>query len=103
MIQLIGSIQIQLDYTLGYRAMTRKLISMGYTINHKKVARIMRENSLNSVVRRKKYSPEVYARRKALKETVPANVLNRNFYSPIPRTIFEQILHIFIRVMAFIV
>ncbi|MBC6713562.1 ATP-binding cassette domain-containing protein [Treponema sp. Marseille-Q3903] len=48
----------------------------------------MRENSLNSVVRRKKYSPEVYARRKALKETVPANVLNRNFYSPIPRTIF---------------
>ena len=88
MIQLIGSIQIQLDYTLGYRAMTRKLISMGYTINHKKVARIMRENNLNSVVRRKKYSPEVYARRKALKETVPANVLNRNFYSPIPRTIF---------------
>lgn len=88
LIQLIGSIQTQLDYTLGYRAMTRNLISMGYTINHKKVARIMRENSLNSVVRRKKYSPEVYARRKALKETVPANVLNRNFYSPIPRTIF---------------
>ena len=71
MIQLIGSIQTQLDYTLGYRAMTRKLISMGFSINHKKVARIMRENSLNSVVRRKKYSPEVYARRRLQDGAVP--------------------------------
>lgn len=68
--------------------MTRKLNSMGYVINHKKVSRIMRENNLNSVVRRKKYTPEIYERRRLMKETVPKNLLNRNFYSPIPRTIF---------------
>lgn len=57
-------------------------------MNHKKVSRIMRENNLNSVVRRKKYTPEVYKRRKLLKETVPENILQRNFYSAIPRKIF---------------
>jgi transposase InsO family protein len=68
--------------------MTKKLISMGHDVNHKKISRIMRENGLNSVVRRKKYRPEVYERRKLLKETVPENILQRNFYSSIPRTIF---------------
>ena len=68
--------------------MTKKLISMGHNVNHKKISRIMRENGLNSVVRRRKYRPEVYERRKLLKETVPANILQRNFYSPTPRTIF---------------
>lgn len=68
--------------------MTKKLISIGHNVNHKKISRIMRENGLNSVVRRRKYRPEVYERRKLLKETVPANILQRNFYSPTPRTIF---------------
>lgn len=68
--------------------MTRKLVSMGYGVNHKKIGRIMRENGLNSVVRRKKYSPEVYERRRMLKETVPENILQRNFSSPTPRTVF---------------
>lgn len=46
--------------------MTKKLISMGHNVNHKKIGRIMRENGLNSVVRRRKYRPEVYERRKLL-------------------------------------
>lgn len=68
--------------------MTKKLVSMGYEVNHKKISRIMRENGLNSVVRRKKYSPEIYERRRLLRETVPENVLQRNFYSTTPRTVF---------------
>lgn len=68
--------------------MTKRLVSMGHKVNHKKIGRIMRENGLNSVVRRKKYSPEVYERRRLLRETVPENVLQRNFYSATPRTIF---------------
>lgn len=68
--------------------MTSKLVSMGHDVNHKKISRIMRENGLNSVVRRKKYRPEVYERRRLLKENVPENILQRNFFSATPRTIF---------------
>lgn len=68
--------------------MTTKLKSMGYSINRKKVRRIMQENDLLSVIRRKKYSPETYKRKKEMKDNVPENLLQRNFFSGMPRKIF---------------
>lgn len=85
---MIKTIQLQRSYSVGYRAMTTKLRSRGYEINRKKVRRIMKENNLLSVIRQKKFSSEVYKRRKEMKDTAPENFLKRNFSSGMPRKIF---------------
>lgn len=48
----------------------------------------MQENDLLSVIRRKKYTLEAYKRRKEMKDNVPENLLQRNFFSGMPRKIF---------------
>lgn len=62
----------------GYPRMTTALWEVGYNVNHKKVARIMRELSIQSVIRRKRkqsnYTPSV----------VYPNRLKRQFHATAP-------------------
>ena len=58
---------------IGYRPMT-SLVSKEYgkRVNRKRVRRLMQENDLLSAVRRRKWSDEVYAKRREMKANVPA-------------------------------
>lgn len=58
---------------------------LGGAVNEKRVARIMRENGLLSCVRRKKYSEEVYAARRAVKSLKIPDLIGRRFFSLYPR------------------
>ena len=62
--------RLQTDHkgSIGYRPMTR-LVSQecGKKVNRKRVRRLMKENDLLSAVRRRKWSDEVYAKRRELK------------------------------------
>ena len=63
---------------------------LGIAINGKRVERIMRENGLLSNVRRKKYSEEVYAARRALRSLRIPDLIGRRFFSFYPRTRFVE-------------
>jgi transposase InsO family protein len=60
----------------------------GIIVSPKKMLKIMRENNLQSAVRRKKYSEEVYANRRKMKEQVPDDLLNRWFFAMRPYQVF---------------
>ena len=53
----------------------------GKKIGWKRLRRLMKENDLQSTVRPKKYSDEVYARRKKMKEALPPDLIHRNFWA----------------------
>lgn len=79
LIEKIRDVQKKLKYTYGYRKMTS--IVSGYynrSINSKKVHRIMRENNLLSVIRRKR---KWYGNPTGEPKE---NILNRDFYSAVP-------------------
>lgn len=79
--------QQEKDYnSIGYREMTR-LVSkkIGKKVNRKRVLRLMQKHNLLSAVRRKKYSEEVYAKRRELKAQVPPDLIQRNFFALEPR------------------
>ena len=84
---LIRSLQEEQHGGIGYRQMTR-LVSQkcGRRINRKRVRRLMKENDLLSSVRRKKYSDEVYAKRREMKANVPPDLIRRGFFALQPRT-----------------
>ena len=58
---------------------------LGYLVNSKHILRLMRENDLLSAVRRRKYSDEVYARRRELKGLTPPDLIQRWFFALEPR------------------
>jgi transposase InsO family protein len=64
--------------TYGRHRITQKLKNLGFTVNHKKVYRIMRKLGLKSVIRKK------YCRRKYVKENTAPNILKRDFKSTKP-------------------
>lgn len=66
--------------------MTR-LVSREYgrTVNSKRVRRLMKENDLLSAVRRRKWSDEVYLKRREMKANVPADLIKRDFFALEPR------------------
>ena len=72
--------------SIGYRPMTR-LVSQecGKKVNRKRVRRLMKENDLLSAVRRRKWSDEVYAKRRELKASLPADLIKQNFFALAPR------------------
>lgn len=70
--------------TYGSKRMAKELISYGITYNHKKLARIRKEHSISSKIRRHKYPKDYYKTLKADRAHVPMNVLDRNFESPQP-------------------
>lgn len=84
-IALIIAEQRQCFYNRGYRSMTAYLcVVLQEHINGKRVLRLMQENGMLSNVRRKQFTPEQYLRRKQLKDSVPPNLLKRNFVSLCP-------------------
>ncbi|MEE3495417.1 MAG: IS3 family transposase [Butyrivibrio sp.] len=72
--------------SIGYRPMT-ELVSKkcGKQLNSKRIRRLMKDNNLLSAVRRKKYSDEVYTKRREMKEHVPADLIKRDFFALTPR------------------
>jgi putative transposase len=89
-LRTIQEIQNATGFSCGYRQITMQLNQRidGGPINEKRVHRIMQEYNLLSSVRRKKFTPEQYLRRRERKENVPPNLLKRNFFSGTPRRIF---------------
>ena len=83
---VIRRIQSDRKGSVGYRPMTQ-LVSQecGKNINRKRVRRIMKENDLLSAVRRRKWSDEVYAKRRELKANIPADLIKQNFFALAPR------------------
>ena len=71
--ELIFIIQEQYHYSIGYRKMIALLEKeTGKKYGTKRIRRIMKENDLQSTVRVKKYSDEVYIRRRKMKEALPS-------------------------------
>jgi len=64
--------------TYGRKRIAQAIRNSGASINHKKVYRIMRDNGLKAVIRKK------YCRRKYTKEHVVPNLLNREFTASEP-------------------
>jgi len=58
--------------------------------NENHVLALMRKNKLLSAVRRRKYSEEVYARRRNLKDNAPPDLLQRQFFSIVPGVKFVE-------------
>lgn len=85
---LINIVTLQEEHSngVGYREMTR-LIRKKFEkpINAKRVKRLMKENNLLSSVRVRKFSEEVYVRRRELKGKVPPDLIKRWFFSLAPR------------------
>ena len=82
----IREIQKEHKGSVGYRPMTR-LVSgeLKRKINNKRVRRLMMENGLLSAVRRKKWSDEVYAKRREMKASIPGDLIRQEFFALEPR------------------
>lgn len=79
----------------GQRAVTtvlkQKEKELGFLINHKRISRIMRENSLNSIVRAKK----IHKKKLTTKQFFEENIINRDFStSKINEKVFTDITEI---------
>ena len=83
---VIRHLQDEHKGSIGYSPMTR-LVSQecGKSINRKRVRRLMKENDLLSAVRRRKWSDEVYAKRRELKASIPADLIRQGFFALAPR------------------
>lgn len=77
--KLILTIYHQHKGRYGYRSITLALKNRGIVINHKKVARLMKECGLKSLVRPKKYKSY-----RGQQGTTTANLLTRNFKAEKP-------------------
>jgi transposase InsO family protein len=88
-VALIRTIQQKSYYAVGYRHMTSRIRrELGLEVNEKRVLAIMRSYGLLSVVRRKKFAPEIYVRRRELQASIPENLLKGRFFSCLPGKIF---------------
>jgi putative transposase len=94
--ELIFIIQEQYHYSIGYRKMIALLEKeTGKKYGTKRIRRIMKENDLQSTVRVKKYSDEVYIRRRKMKEALPPDLIKRNFFAMEPyRRLVEDITYL---------
>ena len=78
-------------FSIGYRKMgTMVEKETGQKCGKKRIRRIMKENNLQSTVRAKKYSDEVYARRRKMKEDLPPDLIHRNFFALEPHKLFVE-------------
>lgn len=83
---MIRSIQQEHKGGVGYRQMTRLVSNRcGKCINRKRVRHLMREHDLLSTVRRRKWSDEVYAKRREMKACVPPDLIRQRFFALGPR------------------
>ncbi|MCK5156561.1 MAG: IS3 family transposase [Spirochaetales bacterium] len=88
-VEFIRTVQTSTNYAVGYRHMTNRIkTGLSLVINKKRVLSIMSRYNLLSVVRRKRFTPEQYLRRRELRAEVPEDLLKRRFFSLEPRKIF---------------
>jgi len=84
----IKGIQERHHYSIGYRKMGVMLErETGLKIGTKRLRRLMKEGDLQSAVRPKRFSEEVYARRRKMKESLPPDLLKRRFFSLAPQKV----------------
>lgn len=83
---MIRELQRENNNGIGYRPMTR-LISekIEKKVNSKRIRKLMKENGLLSVVRRRKWSEEVYAKRREMKASIPPDLIKQCFFASEPR------------------
>lgn len=83
---MIRELQGEHNNSIGYRPMTH-LISqkIGKKVNSKRILRLMKENNQLSAVRRRKWSDEVYARRREMKASIPPDLIKQCFFASEPR------------------
>lgn len=87
--EAIRTIQERHHYSIGYRKMVVMLEQeTGHRIGAKRLRRLMREAGLQSTVRAKRYSDEVYVRRRNARAALPPDLINRNFFALAPRVRF---------------
>ena len=80
--QAISKLQEEHHNSIGYRHMVTLLEKdTGKKLGSRRIRRIMKEKELQSAVRRKKYSDEVYIRRRKMKESLPPDLIQRHFYA----------------------
>ena len=78
-------IQERYHYSIGYRKMVVFLKKeTDKNSGLKRTRRIMKETYTQSAVRVKKYSDEVYLRRKKMREEFPPDLIKRNFFAMEP-------------------
>ena len=58
----------------------------GDNVGSRRLRRLMRESNLQSTVRARKYSDEVYVRRRKMRASFPPDLIKRNFFALAPRT-----------------
>ena len=69
----------------GSKSKSKKLkVKFGITVNHKRMARICKENGFLAKNRVRKFPKDYYARQKENKENLPNNILDRIFTSDEP-------------------
>jgi len=80
--EAVDEIQQRYHFSVGYRKMAPLLqTESGIKTSQRRVHRIMREKGLQSTVRPKKYTAEIYLRRKQMKESLPPDLIQRKFFS----------------------
>lgn len=94
--ETILSLQEQHYYSIGYRKMGSLVQDeIGKMYGRKRIRRIMQGKNLQSTVRAKKYSEEIYIRRRAMKESLPPDLIKRNFFAMEPfRRLVEDITYL---------
>ena len=81
-LKIIVRLQGENHNGIGYRHMTTLVSNeLGYRVNRKHIYRLMRDNDLLSAVRRRRWSAEVYARRKEILANVPPDLIGREFFA----------------------
>lgn len=89
--ECIRNEQEKTGYALGYRPMARAVSeALGITVSRNCIRRIMKENSLQSRQRMKRFSEEVYIKRREMKDNAPKDLLHRNFFSCAPLKLFAE-------------
>lgn len=69
----------------GSKAKAKEIkIRFGITVNHKRIARICRENGLLAKNRRRKFPKDYYKRQEESKKNLPKNILSRDFSADEP-------------------
>ncbi len=81
---MIRELQDETYYGYGYRPITTLLKAKGVNTNENHVLFLMNKNGLLSAVRRKKYSEEVYLKRRQMRDDVPPDLIQRHFFALTP-------------------
>ena len=65
-------------------------LEAGKPVSRNRIKRIMKEEDLQSRQRRRRFSEEVYIRRREMRDNAPRDLLNRNFHSCEPMRILVE-------------